>query len=76
LKTRHPSSSYELPQLAEVELIVVDISCREIQKLVNRVQPAGRHTVKFDGQGLPSGVYLYRLRVGSHVATKKLVLTK
>ncbi len=38
--------------------------------------PAGRHSVRFDGTGLASGVYLIRLDSGGKVQTRKMVLMK
>jgi hypothetical protein len=35
---------------------------------------AGHHVAEFDGAGLPSGMYFYRLRAGMIVETKRLVL--
>jgi len=49
---------------------------REVSVLVNEKKEAGVHEVKFDGSGLASGVYLYRLQAGSYVQTKKLLLLK
>jgi hypothetical protein len=37
---------------------------------------AGVHELNFDASGLPSGVYLYRVRAGEYVAAKKLLLLK
>jgi hypothetical protein len=37
---------------------------------------AGSHEATFDGSNLPSGVYLYRLTIGAHVASGKMVLLK
>lgn len=55
--------------------------------LVNETKPAGKYEVKFDGIGLASGIYLYKLQVtnpdGSGAGSgevfssvKKLVLLK
>jgi len=44
--------------------------------LVNGHQSAGQHNVSFDAANLASGVYVYRLRAGSFVETRKMVLVK
>ncbi len=73
-----------------VTLKVYDILGREVATLVNERKSPGAYTVEFDarlpglhagqaggqGSGLASGVYVYRLAVGSFVATKKLVLLR
>jgi len=37
---------------------------------------AGVHKARFDGTGLSSGVYLYRLRAGDFLSTKKMLVLK
>jgi glucuronoarabinoxylan endo-1,4-beta-xylanase len=49
---------------------------REVEVLVNERREAGVHEVKFDGAGLSSGVYFYRLTAGSFVQTRKLLLLR
>jgi hypothetical protein len=44
--------------------------------LVNENRSAGWHTVSFNGAGLSSGVYVYRIQAGGMVQTKKLILVK
>jgi hypothetical protein len=72
----NPSTTikYELPKSSEVRLIVFDMLGREVSVLVNERRDAGVHEVKFDGRGLSSGVYFYRLQAGDFVQTKKLLL--
>jgi hypothetical protein len=67
---------YELPKTSHVGLTVYDLLGREVSVLVNDRREAGVHEVKFDGSGLASGVYFYRLRAGDFVATKRLHLLK
>jgi hypothetical protein len=59
-----------------VELTVYDINGRKIQTLVNEHQDAGTYTLNFDASGLASGVYLYKLRSGRHVESRKMLLLK
>jgi len=50
---------------------------RTVSTLVNGYKSAGRYNVAFDGSGLASGVYVYRLEAGRNfVETKKLLLVK
>ena len=67
---------YRLPASAGVRLVVYDILGREVSTLVNERQNPGSYEVHFNGRGLASGVYLYRLQAGQFVETKKLVLLK
>jgi hypothetical protein len=74
----NPSTTieYALPKISHVELRVYDILGNEVQTLVKGKQPAGTHRVQFDGNGLPAGVYFYRIKAGEFVRTKKLTLVK
>ena len=68
--------SYALPQGAEVRLAVYDLLGHEVAVLVDGSQPAGQHTVRFDGGDLPSGSYVYRLQVGEEVVARTMTLVK
>lgn len=68
--------SYTLPVSGLVHLAVYDLRGREIACLVDGVQEAGSQSVWFDGEGLPSGVYFYRLSAGSLSNMGKMVLVK
>ena len=68
--------SYALPQGAEVRLAVYDLLGHEVAVLVDASQPAGQHTVRFDGGDLPSGSYVYRLQVGEEVVARTMTLVK
>jgi len=47
-----------------------------VATLVNKKQPAGNYQVQWNASGLSSGLYLYRLRAGDRVQTKKMILIK
>jgi hypothetical protein len=74
----NPSTTikFELPKTLHVSLKVYDVLGREVSVLVNDKREAGYHEVKFDGSGLASGVYFYRIQAGEFVQTKKLGLVR
>ncbi|HID39966.1 MAG TPA: T9SS type A sorting domain-containing protein, partial [Calditrichaeota bacterium] len=67
---------YEISHAGNVKLTVYNILGEQVAVLVNRMQQAGRYEAHFDGKGLSSGTYIYRLRVNGKVFTKKMLLVK
>ena len=67
---------YSLPNRSQVTLTVFNTLGQQITILQNGEQEAGYHEVQFDGAGLSSGVYFYRIQVGEFVATKRLLLLR
>ena len=59
-----------------VRLAVYDNLGRKVAVLADGHYPAGKYTFTFDGTHLSSGVYLYRLTVGSSTAVRKMTLIK
>jgi hypothetical protein len=68
--------NYQLPTQRHVTLVVYDMLGREVATLVNEFKHPGAYTVQWDGSGLASGVYFYRLSAGSFVQLKKMLLLK
>ena len=68
--------SYGLPHRSHVMLTVFNTVGQQVALLQNGEQEAGYHEVKFDGSGLSSGVYFYRLRAGDFVEAKQLLLMR
>jgi hypothetical protein len=67
---------YGLPEDANVMLSVFNTLGQEVASLASGFQKAGYHEVTFDGSGLTSGVYFYRIQANNYLETKKLVLMK
>ena len=67
---------YALPHRSRVTLTVFNTLGQQVATLVNGEVEAGYHEAQFDGSGLASGVYFYRLQAGSFVETKKLLLVR
>ncbi len=67
---------FSMPEESFVTIKVFNTLGEEITILINENIIAGNYEVEFDASKLPSGIYLYRLRAGSFVETKKMVLMK
>jgi len=59
-----------------VTIKVYDVMGREIQTLVNEKLQAGSYETTFDGSGLTSGVYFYRLMTDNFTETKRMLMLK
>ncbi|MCB2213446.1 T9SS type A sorting domain-containing protein [bacterium] len=68
--------SVQLPESANLQVTVHDITARLVTTLANGSVSAGAHTFTFDGSGLASGVYFVRAASGTQSATQKLLLIK
>ena len=69
--------NYELTITNYVKLEVFNSAGQKVRTLVNEIQEAGNHAVRFNANGLASGVYLYRLSTGNGlVSTKKMILMR
>jgi hypothetical protein len=63
-------------QTSNVKLIVYDLLGNEVATLVNEDKAPGEYEVTFDGSGLSSGIYFYRLQAGNYSEVRKLILLK
>ncbi|MGH7492733.1 MAG: T9SS type A sorting domain-containing protein, partial [bacterium] len=67
---------YGLPKAGHISLKIYDLTGREIATLVDQFQSAGAFTVTFDGKGLTTGVYFYRLRSESYSEVRRMLFVK
>ena len=74
----NPSTTieYAIPNQSHVTIKVYDLLGREVTTLINEEKPAGNYSVTFDGGGLVSGIYFYRLTSNKFSETKKLLLLR
>jgi len=68
--------SYELNAPALVELVVFNVTGGVVATLVNGMQTAGLYSQQFDGSGLPSGIYIFRLTAGDFSQARRMLLVK
>ncbi len=67
---------FETGKLGNVKISVYDIQGREVQTILNEKLIPGIYEVNFDGSGLNSGVYFYRMSAGNYSETKKMIIAK
>ncbi len=67
---------YEIGERRIVILKVYNSVGEEVSTLVNKMQNAGIYEVQFNGVGLSSGIYLYRLQVGASAGSPAITKTK
>jgi hypothetical protein len=74
---------FGLPAASRVRLSVYSLLGQEVKTLVDGTRPAGYHTAVFDGTGLASGVYLYKIQTSGmdetenrYAESKKLLMLK
>jgi hypothetical protein len=73
--------SYQLSAVSDVELTIYNHLGQEVRTLVKGRKTAGTFQIEWDGRDhaerpLASAVYLYRLKVGSFVQTRKMILLR
>ena len=74
--TTYTVIGYDLPEAADVRIVVYDILGRRVATLVDTEQPAGRHRAVFDANRVASGVYVYRLEVGGTLFSNRMVVVR
>ena len=67
---------YALPIRSDVKLTIYNLRGEEVAFLVDGTVSAGTHRLSWDASNMASGVYLYRLRAGDFVQTRKMLLLK
>ena len=72
---------YSTPKGGLVELVVYDVLGREVRRLINTKLQAGNHIAVWDGKNhfgehVGTGMYFYRLKAGTFLKTRKMILLK
>jgi hypothetical protein len=72
---------FGLPVTENVQLRIYDVLGREVRSLLNERYDAGMYSVQWDGKNnfgrqVSSGMYIYHIRAGKFVQTKKMLLMK
>ena len=65
--------SYYSKHAEQVKLSIINLLGKEIQILIDGYREVGYHSMSFNAKGLSSGVYFYKLEIGSEVEIKKMI---
>ena len=72
---------YDLPTSALVNIVIYDITGREVARPLSSMQNPGYHSViwnskNFNGESVAAGIYFYQIQTKEFVQTKKMLLLK
>ena len=67
---------YGLPEYTNVQIIVYDLSGKQVTTLVNEFQAPDYYSVNWNADNYPSGVYFVKMVAGSYINTHKMMLVK
>lgn len=67
---------FQVPAAGQVTLTVVNMLGEQVSTLVDGNMTPGRYRVTFDARSLPSGTYLYTLRMQGSTQTRKMLLIR
>ena len=68
--------AFDLPEATNVRIDIYNVLGQLVSTIVNEYHEAGSHQVTFNGAGLASGMYLYKIKTDSFAEIKKAVLLK
>ena len=67
---------YGLSEYTIVQIVIFDLSGKQVELLVNEFQEVGYHSVDWNADNHPSGVYFVKMVTDDYVNTQKLMLIK
>lgn len=67
---------FDIPRECRIHLKIHDVLGREVGQIVNASFQPGHHEITFDGSGLSSGIYLYRIEADDFQMIRKMVIVK
>ena len=67
---------FSIPESEQVKLSVYDVTGKGINVLINEYLNAGEYSFKWNASNFSSGVYFYKLKAGSFIGIKKMILIK
>ena len=72
---------YSIPSDCNIKIAIYDISGNTIKNIVNENKPKGNYSITWDGtdssgNSVSNGTYIYQIKAGDLIQTRKMVLLK
>jgi hypothetical protein len=72
---------FDVPEAVDVRIDVFNVLGRQVRTLASGLMSAGSYDILWDGtdtqgQAVTTGVYIYRMRAGDFVSSRKMMLTR
>jgi hypothetical protein len=67
---------FEIGKQGFVKVVIYNVMGREVQTLLNETLSPGNYELPFNGGGLSSGVYFYRIVTDGYSESKRMLLIK
>jgi hypothetical protein len=68
--------SYSLPKPSDVSVCIYNLLGEQVARINRQHEPAGQHDIIWNGDGLGSGIYFYRIAAEDFVKTMQMTLIK
>ena len=74
----NPSTQIEfsIPGPLHVKLEIFNMLGERMDVLVSQSMSAGEHSIEWNAEEVPSGIYMYRLTAGDRIESRKMVLLR
>ena len=72
---------FEIPEAQQVKVIIYNMLGQKVRTLINEGFTPGYHIINWDGRDdsgniAPTGIYIYRIKAGNFIASKKMMMLK
>ena len=68
--------TYGLPEYTNIQIVIFDLSGKQIASLINEFQSPGYHSINWNADSHPSGMYFVNMITSEYISTQKLMLVK
>jgi len=68
--------TYGIPEYSNIQIIIFDLTGKQVASLINEPQSPGYHSINWNADYHPSGIYFVKMIADEYMNTQKLMLVK